>query len=78
MENNIIQVKFRAPNLKEFDIGPYTYICDIEVEVGDLVICNTRFGISLAQVSLINQKLTDPNDITKLQRVVELCQTKYG
>ncbi len=77
METPIIQVMFRAPNLKEFTNGPYTYICGLDVALGDLVLVNTKFGISLAQVCKINQKLCDPTDVSKLKEVVELCKTKW-
>lgn len=70
----IITVNFRDVYKREFTNGPYAYICNINVEVGDLVLVETKFGYSLAQVSKLNQKLTK-GDINDLKYVIKVVMT---
>ena len=73
----ICKVNFRDVYSKDFNNGPYTYICNIEVEPGDLVIVKTRYGLSLARVITTNLKLMNDADLSKLQNVVEKCKTRF-
>lgn len=73
----IVTVKYRDPFQKEFKVGPYTYKCDLEVKPGDLVLVETRFGISMAQINKINQKLVNPTELMHLKNVLEKCKTVY-
>lgn len=72
----IINIMFRDVFSKYFTTGPYTYKCDLDVEVGDLVLVETRFGISIAQVESINRKIRSDNTI-ELKNVLEKCKTTY-
>lgn len=71
----IITVNFRDVYKREFTNGPYAYICNINVEIGDLVLVETKFGYSLAQVSKLNQKLVK-GDINDLKCVIKVVMTK--
>lgn len=73
----LIQVKYRDVFKKYFTTGPYTYNCDFDVKVGDLVIVPTRFGTSLGQVSALNVRLINEKDKAKIVDVLEVCKTKY-
>ena len=70
----IITVNFRDVYKREFTNGPYAYICNLDVNVGDLVLVETKFGYSLAQVSAINQRLTKGN-ISDLKHVIKIVMT---
>ena len=70
----IITVNFRDIYAKDFTNGPYAYICNIDVKVGDLVLVETKFGYSLAQVSKLNQRLTK-GDINDLKYVIKVVMT---
>lgn len=70
----IITVNFRDIYEREFTNGPYAYLCDIDVEIGDLVLVETKFGYSLAQVSKLNQRLTK-GDINELKHVIKVVMT---
>jgi len=73
----LIQVNYRDAFKKYFTTGPYTYNCDFDVKVGDLVIVPTRFGTSLGQVSALNVRLINEKDKAKIVDVLEVCKTKY-
>ena len=70
----IVTVNFRDVYKREFTNGPYAYLCDIKVEVGELVLVETKFGYSLAQISALNQKLVK-GDINKLKSVIKIVMT---
>ena len=74
----LIEVMFRDVFKKEFTTGPYTYNCDIEVKPDDIVIVETKFGISLAQVHRLNVKLVNEKDRPMIKNVLELCKTQYA
>lgn len=71
----IITVNFRDVYKREFTNGPYAYICNIDVQIGDLVLVETKFGYSLAQISATNRKLTKGN-IDDLKYVIKVVMTK--
>ena len=73
----IIKVRFRDVFSKYFTTGPYTYNSFLKVEEGDLVLVDTKFGISLAQVEKTNLTLTKPEEQKLLKEVIEVCKTKY-
>jgi len=73
----LIQVMYRDVFSKYFKTGPYTYNCDLDVKVGDIVLVETRFGLSVAQVYKLNVKLLNKNDYGRLKNVLEVCKTKY-
>lgn len=73
----IIKVRFRDVYSKYFTTGPYTYNCDLDVKDGDIVLVDTRYGLSLAQVEKINLKLMKQEDVTQLKNMLEICKTKY-
>ena len=70
----IVTVNFRDIYKRDFTNGPYAYICNIDVNVGELVIVETKFGYSLAQISAVNQKLTKGN-INDLKHVIKVVMT---
>ena len=81
MENStnrtpIVQVMFRDVYSKDFTNGPYTYVCPLTVCLGDLVLVNTKFGISLAQIHRIDLKLVGVEESLKLNEIMELCKLK--
>lgn len=71
----IVTVNFRDVYAKEFANGPYAYLCNINVGVGDLVLVETRFGYSLGQIAAVNQKLTK-GDLNKLKHIIKVVMTK--
>ena len=71
----IVTVNFRDIYKKEFTNGPYAYICNIDAQIGDLVLVETKFGYSLAQISATNQKLVK-GDINDLKYVIKVVMTK--
>ena len=71
----IVTVNFRDVYAREFTNGPYAYLCNIEVCVGDLVLVETRFGYSLGQIAAVNQKLTK-GDLNKLKNIIKVVMTK--
>lgn len=71
----IVTVNFRDVYARDFTNGPYAYLCGIEVNVGDLVLVETRFGYSLGQIAAVNQKLTK-GDLNKLKNVIKVVMTK--
>lgn len=73
----IIKVRFRDVFSKYFTTGPYTYKCDLDVKEGDIVLVETRFGLSVAQVEKVNLKLTKPEELLLLKNVLEVCKTQY-
>jgi hypothetical protein len=73
----IIRVRFRDVYSKYFTTGPFTYNCDLDVKEGDIVLVDTRFGLSVAQVEKINLKLVRPEEKAQLKNVLEVCNTKY-
>lgn len=70
----IVTVNFRDIYKREFTNGPYAYLCDIEVNVGDLVLVETRFGYSLGQIVAVNQRLTKGN-VADLKSVIKIVMT---
>lgn len=71
----IVTVNFRdVYYARDFTDGPYVYLCGIEVNVGDLVLVETRFGYSLGQIAAVNQKLI--NQCIELKNVVKVVMTK--
>lgn len=71
----IVTVNFRDVYAREFTNGPYAYICDIDINVGDLVLVETKFGYSLGRIAAVNQKLTN-GDLNKLKNVIKVVMTK--
>ena len=71
----IVTVNFRDVYAKEFTNGPYAYLCNVNVCVGDLVLVETRFGYSLGQIAAVNQKLTK-GDLNKLKNIIKVVMTK--
>lgn len=75
-----VHIMFRDVYKKYFTNGPYTYKYDLTQDppaIGQLVLCNTRYGVSLGQISDVNVKLINPLDAAKLEKIVELCKTEY-
>ena len=73
----IIKVRFRDVFSKYFTTGPYTYKCDLDAKEGDIVLVDTKFGLSVAQVEKINLTLIKQEELMFLKNVVEICKTKY-
>lgn len=70
----IVTVNFRDVYKREFTNGPYAYLCEIDVNVGDLVLVETRFGYSLGQIVAVNQRLTKGN-VADLKNVIKVVMT---
>jgi|LGVF01.2.fsa_nt_gb hypothetical protein len=47
----IAQVCYRDNFNPTFNSGPYSFFCDIDVKVGDLVVTDSRFGLALGKVT---------------------------
>ncbi len=55
MNTNIISVKYEDKfSPKTFSGRAYSYITQVDVEIGDLVIAPTTYGYKIARVSEIN------------------------
>lgn len=71
----LISVKFKRSYLDmAYDSSEYTYIYDLEneLEVGDIVAVDTRYGISFGQVSSLKAKLNglSMSEIKEVKSVV--------
>ena len=55
METNIVSVKYEDKYVpKTFSGKAYSYITEIKLEVGDIVVAPTSYGEQIARVSEIN------------------------
>ena len=55
METNIVSVKYEDKYIpKTFSGKAYSYITEIKLEVGDIVVAPTSYGEQIARVSEIN------------------------
>lgn len=56
----IVQVYFKENASTSFNTGPYSFICQYdEVKKSDLVLCETKYGLNLGQVT----KIVEPAEI---------------
>lgn len=74
----IISASFRDPYKKEFTNGPYAFECEFDVNIGDLVLVETKYGISLAQVHKLDVTVSEyvAQLYGKLSPVLEICKTQ--
>lgn len=70
----IVTVNFRDIYKREFTNGPYAYLCEIDVNVGDLVLVETRFGYSLGQIVAVKRRLTK-GSVADLENVIKVVMT---
>lgn len=55
METNIVSVKYEDKYIpKTFSGKAYSYITEIKLEIGDIVVAPTSYGEQIARVSEIN------------------------
>lgn len=77
----IVNCTFRDIYKKDFTNGPYAFECAFEeVEIGDLVLVETKYGPSLAQVHKISVEIPE-HIITlygELRKVIEICKTEHS
>ena len=76
----IVSCAFRDVYKKDFTNGPYAFEYNGEnINIGDLVLVETKYGLSLAQVHKINTEVPEHVMILycELKKIVEVCATKY-
>lgn len=72
----LIDVMFRDTYKREFSVGPYCYETNLDVKKDDLVLVETKFGISLAKVDRLNVRLVDEKNRPLIKNVLEICKTR--
>lgn len=71
METNIIGVKFENEYVpRTFDGKSYSYLTEIELNVGDIVKAPTKFGTSIARVSRVNIPENEIEDIKPYMKTI--------
>lgn len=75
-KNNIIGVKYESKYEKgTFEGREYSYFTKLNVEVGDIVICPTKYGASVGRVSKLN---IPEEEIEPIKKFMKEILVKYN
>ena len=75
----IVSVVFRKGE-NQYGGRPYSYETDLDVKVGDIVICPTASGLNYARVERVSVPLDeiDPRWRHSLREIVDFAEEKEG
>lgn len=85
IKNKIVQVNFKETGETEFKVGIYSFQCKYQdVKVGDIVICDTRYGPNIGLVTKVvsinhlerNANILPRREVIEITKVNEFYQQK--
>lgn len=85
IKNKIVQVNFKETGETEFNVGIYSFQCKYQdVKVGDIVICDTRYGPNIGLVTKVvsinhlerNANILPRREVIEITKVNEFYQQK--
>lgn len=73
MIGKYVKVVLKQPNCNEWTVKQYSYTSPIDLNIGDLVLVETRYGFSLGKVVKFSDTLPNSVKASDVKEVVCLC-----
>lgn len=76
----IVEVIFRKRGENEYGGRPYSYETELDVKVGDIVVCPTASGLNYGKVVEVDvpEEKVDPRYRYQLREIVDFAPEKEG